>query len=104
MDEDIDSRVIEVPYGSLSPEALHGVLEEYASRGGYECGLPMENRIEALVKKLKSGELHMFFDPVEGSVNLSSHSMEEAGSGDACHGTGSENADGCDDSDCRQEN
>ena len=68
MDEEIDSRLIEVPYERLSDEALQGVLEEYATRGGYEC--PMQKRVDILKKKLADHQLAIMFDPVEEEINI----------------------------------
>lgn len=70
MDEDIDSRLIEVPYERLSPEALQGVLEEYATRGGYECSMPLQKRVDILKKKLVAKQLAIMFDPVEEEINI----------------------------------
>jgi len=68
--ESIDERLIEIPYQQLSPEALNGILEEYATRGGYECDMPLERRIEILKKRLKAKELKIVFDPKDEAVNI----------------------------------
>ncbi|MBQ7502677.1 YheU family protein [bacterium] len=68
--DNIDERLIDIPYKQLSSEALEGVLEEYATRGGYECDMPLEKRIGVLKKKLETGELKIVFDPEEETVNI----------------------------------
>ncbi len=70
MDEEIDGRLIEVPYERLSIEALQGVLEEYATRGGYECSIPLQKRVDILKKKLANKQLAIMFDPIEEEINI----------------------------------
>ncbi|MFA5508863.1 MAG: YheU family protein [Vulcanimicrobiota bacterium] len=62
--------MLEIPYRELSSEALRGVLEEYATRGGFESDLSLDERIEELLKKLNSGKAKLMFDPEEGTTNL----------------------------------
>lgn len=69
--DNIDARLIEIPYQKLSEEALYGVLEEYATRGGYECDMPLQKRIEILKRKLVKREIRIMFDPEEETVNVS---------------------------------
>lgn len=61
---------IEIPYRELSPEALHGILEEYATRGGFDSELPLSDRIAVLRSKLDSGQARIIYDPEEGTTNL----------------------------------
>ncbi|MGM9992284.1 MAG: YheU family protein [Candidatus Bruticola sp.] len=70
MDGNIDERLIEVPYQRLSERALQGVLEEYATRGGYECNMSLQKRTDILKRRLAKGELAIVFDPAEESVNI----------------------------------
>lgn len=70
MDDNVDERLLEIPYERLSPEALQGVLEEYATRGGYECTLSLKKRIQILREKLAQKRLKILFDPVEQSINI----------------------------------
>lgn len=62
--------MLEVPYQSLSPEALRGVLEEFATRGGYESDVSLQDRIEELEAKLRVGKARIVYDPEEGTTNL----------------------------------
>ena len=65
-----EGQLIEVPGERLSLEARRGVLEEYVTRGGYECDWPLERRIASVEKRLRSGQLRLIFDPENGSVNI----------------------------------
>ena len=66
-----DDNVIEVPIERLSAEALNGILEEYCTRGGYELDMPLESRKKSVMRQLRQGDLKIYFDTVEGSVNIS---------------------------------
>lgn len=68
--EDADKRLIEIPYRKLSTEALQGILEEYATRGGYESDIPLNDRLAVLRHKLEKNLIKIVFDPVEESINL----------------------------------
>ncbi|MBQ7529526.1 YheU family protein [bacterium] len=70
IDDEIDKRLIEVPYKRLSPEALQGILEEYSTRGGYESEIPLHDRLAVLHQKLEKGLIKIVFDPVEESINV----------------------------------
>jgi len=62
--------MLEVPYDKLSPEALRGVLEEYATRGGYEEDMSIDGRVGQLMQQLKTGKAKIMFDPDSGTTNL----------------------------------
>lgn len=62
--------MIEIPHDRLSEEALRGLLEEYATRGGYDSEQPLESRIAELRQGLRSGRLRIVFDPVEETTNV----------------------------------
>ena len=62
--------LIEIPFQEISPEALRGVLEEFATRGGFEADTPLARRIEELTQKLKKGKAKIIFNPNDGSTNL----------------------------------
>lgn len=62
--------VLEIPYQNLSPEALRGVLEEYATRGGFESDAPLEERLEELLAQLSKGKARIVYDPEEGTATL----------------------------------
>ena len=62
--------LIEIPFRDLSSEALRGVLEEYATRGGFESDMSLNTRIEEIKEKLKIGKARIMFDPKAGTTNL----------------------------------
>ena len=62
--------MLEIPFRELSQEALRGVLEEYATRGGFDSELSLDERIDELVEKLKTGKAKIMYDPKEGTTNL----------------------------------
>ena len=68
--DEVDKRLIEVPYQRLSPEALQGILEEYSTRGGYESEIPLHDRLAVLRQKLEKGMIKIVFDPVEENINV----------------------------------
>ena len=59
------AQFVRVPPGQLSPEALEGLLEEFASRDGTDYGereVSLEEKCETLATLLKRGELVILFD------------------------------------------
>lgn len=62
--------LLEIPFRELSPEALRGVLEEYATRGGFESDDSMDERVAQLEERLKAGHARIMYDPKEGTTNL----------------------------------
>lgn len=65
-----DEELIEIPYDQLSEDALRGVLEEYATRGGYESDMSLDGRVKELEQRLKAGKAKIMFSPKEGTTNL----------------------------------
>lgn len=53
---------VEIPLESLTPEALHGVLEEIVSRDGTEF-TAVSAKLERLHSELKAGRARLYFDP-----------------------------------------
>lgn len=70
MKEQNKPNLVDIPHEELSEVALRGILEEFATRGGYESEVPLESRLGALMAKLKSGKAKIVFDPDEGTTNL----------------------------------
>ena len=62
--------MLEIPYQDLSPEALRGVLEEFATRGGFESDVSLDSRIAQITEKLRQGKAKIVFDPDEGTTNV----------------------------------
>jgi hypothetical protein len=64
---------LRIPYGQLSPEALHGVVEEFVTRDGTDYGeveVPLETKINQVLDQLKSGKAVMVFDPESETCNI----------------------------------
>ncbi len=58
------AQFVRVPPGQLSPEALEGLLEEFASRDGTDYGereLTLEEKVGNLRGQLDAGELCILF-------------------------------------------
>ena len=57
--------VVRIPYDQLSPEALHGVVEEFVTRDGTDYGeveIPVETKIAQVMAQLRSGKAVIVFD------------------------------------------
>jgi uncharacterized protein YheU (UPF0270 family) len=62
-----------VPWRSLSPAALRGVIEELVTREGTEYGasdVPLEDKVAAVRGQLERGEAVVLFDPRTETVNV----------------------------------
>nr|WP_319575498.1 YheU family protein [uncultured Desulfobacter sp.] len=54
-----------IPYDQLSPEALHGVVEEFVTRDGTDYGevaIPLETKIALVLAQIRSGKAVIIFD------------------------------------------
>jgi len=54
-----------IPYDQLSPEALHGVIEEFVTRDDTDYGeveVPLETKISQVLGQLKSRKAAIVFD------------------------------------------
>jgi uncharacterized protein YheU (UPF0270 family) len=60
---------VQIPYEKLSPEALQGILEEFATRDGCDFS-DLQPRLESLMTQLRRGQLQIRFDPDNGSIGL----------------------------------
>jgi len=64
---------LEIPWRSLSAEALRGVLEEFATREGTEYGtveVPLEFKVAQLRRQLERGDIVVFYDTAASSCHL----------------------------------
>ena len=64
---------LRIPYDQLSPEALHGVIEEFVTRDGTDYGeieVSLENKINQVLNQLKSGKAVIVFDPESETCNI----------------------------------
>ncbi len=72
MDE-TPSPPIEVPLTTLSPAALRGLVEEFASRDGTDYGRverSLEEKVRDIMRQLERGEAKIFFDPESRAANI----------------------------------
>ncbi len=64
---------IKVPYDQLSPEALHGVIEEFVTRDGTDYGereIPVETMVAQVLDQLRSGKAVIVFDQDSETCNI----------------------------------
>lgn len=64
---------MQIPWQSLSADALHGVLEEYATREGTEYGwreYSLAEKVEHLRAQLERGDAVIDYDPDTETVHL----------------------------------
>lgn len=72
-DQGDEARFLVLDADQLSPEALHGLVEEFASRDGTDYGAiekTLEQKVAAVVRQLESGEVRIVFDRDEELANL----------------------------------
>ncbi len=68
-----EAGVIEIPYQSLSQQALSGIVEEFASRDGTDYGefeFSLADKVTQVEAQLKSGHLTLLFDPISQSCQI----------------------------------
>jgi uncharacterized protein YheU (UPF0270 family) len=64
---------VEVPYGELSAELLHAVIESFVLREGTDYGekeISLEDKVARVIRQLKRGEAKIVFDPESESVTI----------------------------------
>lgn len=64
---------MQIPWQSLSEDALYGVLEEYASREGTEYGwreYSLDEKVSQLRRQLEHGRALIDYDPDTGTIHL----------------------------------
>ncbi|MFA0811774.1 YheU family protein [Microbulbifer epialgicus] len=62
-----------IPFEQLDASTLQNLLEEYATREGTEygeCEVELSEKVTSLRRQLQSGEVVIWFEPGEESVNL----------------------------------
>ncbi|WP_193165280.1 YheU family protein [Microbulbifer hainanensis] len=62
-----------IPYNQLDQDTLQNLLEEYATRDGTDYGereVSLVDKVASLRRQLQSGEVVIWFEPGEESVNL----------------------------------
>jgi uncharacterized protein YheU (UPF0270 family) len=64
---------VEVPYGELSADLLHAVIESFVLREGTDYGekeFSLEEKVTRVMSQLKRGEAKIVFDPETESVTI----------------------------------
>jgi hypothetical protein len=62
-----------IPYQNLSPEALHGVIEEFVSRDGTDYGLveaTLEQKINDVLRQVKKDDAVIVYDEATQTTNI----------------------------------
>ncbi|GAA5525977.1 UPF0270 protein PA3463 [Microbulbifer aestuariivivens] len=62
-----------IPHNQLDPDTLQSLLEEYATRDGTDYGereVSLTDKVASLRRQLQSGDVVIWFEPGEESVNL----------------------------------
>ena len=68
-----DDRYLVLDAEKLSPEALRGLVEEFASRDGTDYGASektLDQKVAIVSKQLESGDVRIVFDRDEERANL----------------------------------
>ena len=58
-------KAVKIPYEQLSPEALHGVIEEFVTRDGTDYGeveVPLEAKMSQVMAQIRSSKAVIVFD------------------------------------------
>jgi uncharacterized protein YheU (UPF0270 family) len=64
---------LRILYDQLSPEALHGVIEEFVTRDGTDYGeieIPLKTKVNQVLTQLKFGKAVIVFDPESETCNI----------------------------------
>jgi uncharacterized protein YheU (UPF0270 family) len=64
---------VEVPYGELSKDLLHAVIESFVLREGTDYGereYSLEEKVARVIGQLERGEVKILFDPESESVTI----------------------------------
>ena len=68
-----EDRYLVLDASALSADALHGLVEEFASRDGTDYGLTektLEEKVEIVMRQLDTGDVCVVFDREEDHANL----------------------------------
>ena len=64
---------VKIPHSQLSPEALHGVIEEFVTRDGTDYGeieVPLDTKISQVLRQLESKKAVIVFDLESETCNI----------------------------------
>lgn len=65
--------MLRIPWDQLSPEGLHGLVEEYITREGTDYGereFSLTEKVEQVTAQIKRGEVLIVFDDKSKTCNL----------------------------------
>lgn len=75
--------MVVVPYDRLPEATLHRLIEEFVTRDGTDYGIqevPLEKRVENVMRQLRQGATFVVFDEQTESANLiTREQLQEAG-------------------------
>ncbi|MFO7551674.1 MAG: YheU family protein [Haliea sp.] len=75
------ANLLEIPPARLAPDALAGLLEEFASRDGTDYGdreLSLAEKVANLRRQLDSGDMRLLYDSDSESWDLVSRDVARA--------------------------
>lgn len=64
---------VDVPFDSLSPEALRNLIEEFVTREWSELsdsGFSLEDKVEQVLRQLKEKKVKVVFDLTSNTANI----------------------------------
>lgn len=67
------SAMLIIPYQNLSPEALHGVIEEFVTRDGTDYGLveaTLDQKINDVMRQVKKGDAVLVYEEDTQTTNI----------------------------------
>ena len=68
-----DDEPLSIPYDTLSPSALRGVVEAFVLREGTDYGpgeYSLEGKVAQVLMQLTRGEAELWYDPASRSVTI----------------------------------
>ncbi len=75
------ANLLDIPLARLAPDALAGLLEEFASRDGTDYGereLSLEQKVVQLRTQLASGDMRLLYDSDSETWDLVSRDAAQA--------------------------
>ena len=73
MNEEKDSKPVEIPHSELAPETLRAVIESFVLREGTDYGaqdVPFERKVADVMRQLERREAVIVYDPGTDSVDI----------------------------------
>jgi len=64
---------MEIPFEALSPEAQHGVIDNFIQREGTDYGqgdVSYDSKIQQVRKQIETGKVRIVYEPDTGTVTL----------------------------------